>query len=326
MQKTDSEKYVLVVGDANVDLIVRYPELQKNGQYSNPEPQLWGGGSAANTAHALKKLGLPVHFMGTVGADSYGKYVQNELKNAGINTEELIVDPSLNTVCVFAFVREDGERSLWPWPKEQQSFRYLDIDKVNWDIVENASWVHSSGMVFSSNSSARHTVSKIMERANALSIPTSFDLNLRKENDGLNEGCRLAVLSVIEHCQYVLGSADEEFLYLRTGKAAKDPIEEAESFASENRVIIARMGSGGSLAITPCWQFVAPAIPVKVVDTIGAGDAFNAGFIAARLQNLSLKEAIQWGNALGAYAVSHIGSKNTPNLLEVQEMLKYYVK
>ena len=77
-----------------------------------PNPELVGGGTSANTAVALAKLGLPVSFLGTIGDDQYGKYIQKDFKEQGVNTADLIVDPKLNTVGVFAFIDENGERDI----------------------------------------------------------------------------------------------------------------------------------------------------------------------------------------------------------------------
>ena len=91
---------IYVVGDANVDIIVPYPRFlnEERTLVDYPNPELVGGGTSANTAVALAKLGLPVSFLGTIGDDQYGKYIQKDFKEQGVNTADLIVDPKLNTV------------------------------------------------------------------------------------------------------------------------------------------------------------------------------------------------------------------------------------
>ena len=310
--------YVLIVGDVNVDLVVRTPQKAQDGHMEMPAPQLLGGGSAANTAHALKCLGLAAEFMGTVGKDAYGRFVEDEFDAASIGHTGLFADENLHTVCVFAFVQPDGERFLWPWPQEAQSFRYMEEAHVPWSIVDGASWVHTSGMVFSSNTSAPHTVTAILQRAKAQGIPTSFDLNLRAENGALDKECLAAVTAALPFCRYIFGSADEEFLPLSGNAPGSDGIDAAASFATNKRTVIARMGANGSVAITPSERFFAPAYPAAVVDTIAAGDTYNAGFIAACLWGCTLQEAVQYGLAAGAHAVSCAGSRTAPTLQKLK--------
>ena len=314
-----SDKPVLVVGDANVDLLVNFPRQLPNGKTIPPKPELMGGGSAANTAMALRRLGLPVTFMGTVGNDAYGRYMLEEFRQAGINAAPTIVNPALNTVCVFAFVDEKGERYPWPWPLENQSFRELAPDKIDWQAVKNAGWIHSSGMLFSADTSARHSVISIFKKAHALGIPTSFDLNMRVEGETLDASYRQALLEVMEHSSVVLGSGQEEFFYLADGQPWQ---QTAASFVRAGRAIIARMGAEGSMVLSTAGESFIPAYPTKVTDTVGAGDSYNAGFIAASLHGLPIEDCLRWGNACGSYTVARKGSRATPTQAEIEDILK----
>ena len=110
---------VIVVGDANVDIIVPYPKFlnEERTLVEYPNPELQGGGTSANTAVALARLGVETSFIGTVGEDQYGKYIRRDLRDEGVDISAMIVEPELNTVGVFAFIDETGERYLWGWPR-----------------------------------------------------------------------------------------------------------------------------------------------------------------------------------------------------------------
>ena len=97
---------VIVIGDANVDIIVPYPRFlnKERTLVDYPTPELQGGGTSANTAVALAKLGVGVSFWGTVGEDQYGRYIKKDLKSEGVNIADMITEPELNTVGVFAFI------------------------------------------------------------------------------------------------------------------------------------------------------------------------------------------------------------------------------
>lgn len=283
-------------------------------------PVLMGGGTGANTAVALSRLGLEVSFVGTIGADNYGKYIIEDLQQENINTENLIIDKELNTVGVFAFIDEYGERYLWGWPRTKQSFKELDLQKVDLDEIKNADWIHSSGMVLVAESSAREAVLEIFKLAYEAGVTTSFDLNLRVDNGRLDKD---TVLEIMEYCNYVLGSGEEEFYYL---KPEENWLDSAKYFASETRTIIARMGAGGSMAITPDQCIEVPGYKVEVCDTVGAGDVYNGGFIAARLAGCSLLDSVRLGNAVAGYKVSKEGARNSPKIEELEEFLQTHEK
>ena len=76
---------VVVLGDANVDMEIRLPQPDIDRAHSNPDPRLLGGGSAANTAAALGRLGVECKFVGVVGSDSFGRHATESLAEAGVD-------------------------------------------------------------------------------------------------------------------------------------------------------------------------------------------------------------------------------------------------
>ena len=103
---------VLVAGDANVDLIVPFPRFlnERRTLVEYPSPCMAGGGTCANTAVALSRLGVETGFAGTIGCDQYGAYIRRDFEREGVDTTYMMEDPDRNTVWVFAFIDEYGER------------------------------------------------------------------------------------------------------------------------------------------------------------------------------------------------------------------------
>jgi len=89
------------------------------------------------------------------------------------------------------------------------------------------------------------------------------------------------------------------------------------------RIVVARQGEQGAQVTTPQGSFHAPAFPAKVVDTLGAGDAFDGGFIAARLAGKGMMEAARWGNAAAALKIGQAGARGLPTFDELRQMLGY---
>lgn len=314
---------VIVVGDANVDIIVPYPRFlnEERTLVKYPEPSLLGGGTSANTAVALARLGVGTCFIGTVGEDQYGRYIKNDLQKEGVDISDLIIKPELNTVGVFAFIDENGERYLWGWPRVDQSFKYLDKEKVPFDKIRKADWVHSSGMSLAYDTSARKTIIRIFKEAYEAGVPTSFDLNLRVDDGVMDPEYEKAVREIIKYTNYLLGSGTDEFAYLGEEKDWK---KNAKSFVADNRTVIVRNGKEGSFGYTAEGESTADAFPVEVEDTVGAGDVYNAGFISGVLAGKSLKECLMTGNAVSGYTVTKKGARSTPDKEALKEFLQKY--
>jgi sugar/nucleoside kinase (ribokinase family) len=122
----------------------------------------------------------------------------------------------------------------------------------------------------------------------------------------------------VELSDVVFGSADDEIMPL----ADADTIEAGmRRICTGRRIVIARVGDRGALVTTPQESFHVPAFQVEVVDTLGAGDAFDGGFIAARLNEVSVKEAVRWGNAAAALKIGQSGARATPSKDELKKML-----
>ena len=301
---------VVVAGDANVDIVVQFPRLGagENGATIWPNPEVVGGGTSSNTAAAAARLGLDVLFVGTVGDDPYGAFASRDLAERGVDVSGLVCDRELNTVGVFAFVDEAGERYLWGWPREKQSFKVIDEDRVDFEALRSADWFHSSGMSLVYDTSARSTITRMYREASEAGVPTSLDLNLRVDGGVLDPEFARALEAVMPYVDYLLGSGPEEFAYLGEGTWR----ENARALAVDGRVVVVRDGANGSVAISGTDVFEAPAFKAEVEDTIGAGDVYNAGFVAALLEGGSLQEALEKGNAVSGYTVARQGARNTP--------------
>ena len=305
-----------MIGDANVDLEIRLPEAQQPFTHANPEPHMFGGGSAANTAAALARLGVECTFVGTVGEDDHGRFAIATLAEAGVDIRSIESTPEGPTVMVIVVVQPDGERLIYVWPAKGGAHGSLRPEAAAAEVT-GADWLHVSGLCLRV-SPAREAVIAAMKQAKAANIPVSFDLNLRLENWGWDGGFRDVAMTAVGFADVVMGAAIDEIAPL---SGRQDPIEAAQTLAGDDRLVIARMGAEGAVACSASGVVNSPSFPVNAVDTVGAGDAFNAGFIAARLRDLDLSEALRWGNAVAALGISRFGARATPTSAEVEAFL-----
>lgn len=307
---------VLVLGDANVDLEIRLPPDPAPPTYANPDPQMSGGGSAANTAAGLAGLGVPCRFVGTVGDDAPGRFAVESLEGAGVDTSLIGIAEDEPTVMVIVVIGEDGDRLIYVWPPRGGAHRALDVEAAT-GAVAASSWLHVSGIALRV-SPAREAILAAMQLARSGGVPVSLDLNLRLENWGWEDGFRDVIDEAVERSNVVLGAASDEICALA---GVDDPVEACERLADDSRIVVARLGADGSLAYGDGQLVMMPGFEVDVVDTVGAGDAFDSGFIAARLRGGDLAESLRWGNAVAALTITHPGARSTPTPQMVEGLL-----
>ncbi len=307
---------VVVLGDANVDLEITLPVAELVGVHTNPDPVLFGGGSAANTAAALAKLGVECGFVGTVGQDGHGAFAIDSLRSSGVDTSLMVQVAGEPTVQVIVVVQPDGDRLIYVWPPAGGAHRFL-TKKQACSAIAGAEWVHVTGLCLRV-SPAAESILAAMEAAGAAGIPVSLDLNLRLENWGWDDGFRSVVERAVEHAEFVMGAAFDEIIPFA---GVEDPREAATILAGDNRTVIARRGAGGAFAAHEGTVTSSPGFHVDVVNTVGAGDAFNAGFIASRLRGASLETALQTGNAVAALTIGQPGARTSPDRLTLEAFL-----
>ena len=292
----------VVVGDACVDVHLRLEDLLNDASGKAVPYHLSLGGTIGGTAAALAKLGVDTAFLGTVGRDYGGAYISDEMKTLGIDTSLLIIKEELNTINVFAFIDEEGERHLWGFPRKDQAYCDLDLDRVDLDKIKEASWLHSSGMTLLSGGSIVESLPVLYQIAYEAGVETSFDLNTRVSDiSRLDPKAVDAIKKIFPYVRYLTGSGKDEFLSLYPSDDCKDSVRH---FATKDRKVIARNGKEGYLVITDEEEREYPSYDVEAVDTTGAGDSFNAGFITARLEGKDVYESCVYANAVAGYKIS----------------------
>jgi aminoimidazole riboside kinase len=319
------DPYVVVLGDLNADLTIDLPDRSAPAaERVVREPRLTGGGTAGNTAAALARLGVPVEFVGSVGDDGFGRWLADDLRAAGVRTRGLVVTRDAPTCQVMALVEPDGERYLVVWPLDGGALTRLEPADVDRGLVEGAAWLHTTGMCLRAAPVAS-SVLAAMRTARDAGVRVSIDLNLRLELWSLDEAALAVVAEAVALADVVLGNGPEELVPLAraSGFQVEAAEEAAGALAGGARTVVWRLGAQGALACSPAGDVVvSPGFAAEMRNPVGAGDAFNGGFIAARVAGLPLAEALRWGNAVGALKVARDGgARDQPSRAEVEALL-----
>ena len=318
MKNLKVEKPILCLGDVNPDIILPYGDSKANMRRlaqglpvtgESTEAQIFSGGSIGNTASGLARLGGNCYFAGKAGLDSYGQFCKEDFEKDGVGTDYLVLDPNIPTVVVMAVVDEDKERFLYVFPNENQSHLQLKPEDLPDDLIEKISWVHTTGFMLRHNPAA-DTVVEFMEKCHEAGKIVSLDLNLRIELNPFTEEFKNRIERLVAISDVLLGSGTEEFMPL-TG--ASTPQEAARMLANENRMVISRFGANGVEIYANGKEDYVDCYKVNVVDTVGAGDAFNAGFMAAVSRGEDLKFAVQYACAAAGYTLQKVGARTMPD-------------
>jgi len=312
-----SGSYAVVIGDANVDMVIDLPDRSSGTpDLSKSTPQLYGGGSAANAAVALARLGVRTTFVGAVGDEGYGRWVRDDLSREGIDTRALRMLPDAFTPMVIAMIEPGGERLIVVWPPERGADTRLRPEDLAPDLIAGASWLHTSGMCLR-HSPVREAVLRGMEIAHGAGVPVSLDLNLRLELWGWRDQIRETLDRALPLSDVVFGNATEEIVPVARVASVE---RAAQIVADGQRIVVARLGGDGVLAAAPAGLLRAGACPARVVDTLGAGDAFDGGFIAARIAGHDVLTALRWGNAAAAIKIGQSGARGAMTRAEVERL------
>ncbi len=164
---------VLVMGDAILDWVIRvaaYPPRAGNAWSAAPEPQ--GGGTGANVAVGLARLGLPVALLSKVGDDSHGHFLRDDLAREGVDTTYLRLDPITDTAVVIAVVDGDGERTFFACGLGGAQSR-LRPEEINPTVLAQAAWLHTSGVCLIEGTSPE-TLLRAMAQAREFKVPVSL--------------------------------------------------------------------------------------------------------------------------------------------------------
>ena len=300
---------VIVVGELNVDLILNqiesFPEMgkEKIGQ----QMTLTLGSSSAIFASNLSSLGAKVAFLGKIGRDAFGDLVLSSLQAKKVDTSMIIQDESLATGATIV-LNFGYDRAMVTHPGAME---HLSYDEISIDQLKQAKHLHFSSYFLQPG--LKPDVGRLFKQAKELGLTTSFDAQWDPA-----EKWDLDLPNVLPYVDVFLPN-EVEALYLSRQKTLSAALDK---LATLGNIIVVKLGEKGSISRQGDSIFEADAFLNKnIVDAIGAGDSFNAGFIAKFVQGKTVKECQIFGNLMGAINTTQPGGttafKNLPDILKI---------
>lgn len=283
----------LVAGDANADLLVEGPlSLAVGTEKLASDISLVLGGSSAITAFNLSRLGARVAFASVIGRDSFGQIVETKLARGGVDLRFLRHDDRVKTGVTIWHTKK-GKRAGITYPG---TIAMLKAEDLTDDVLTTARHLHM-GAYFLQTAFHNHAP-RIFARAKELGLSTSLDTNYDPA-----EQWRSNLDSLLPHIDFFFPNDDEagQITGKRNAQAA------ARELARLAQTVVVKRGAKGVAVANSQGTFELPARRVKVVDTTGAGDTFNAGFLARFLAGGNIQSCAKAGIAAGARCVQAVG-------------------
>jgi len=302
---------ILVLGDINADIIGRVTSWPEPGQECLAERvELHCGGVGTNCALALRRWGVSVELIGCVGEDAFGEFLLKTLAAVGVNVRGVRRTAMAMTGMLYINVTRDGQRTFFGSRGANQFVRRLGKRESSvLESAEAASLMGYSFMTKGGAAAARQVIAAV-RRNNGL---VSLDVGVEPSQKIPRE-----ILRVAKTVDLFFVSSDEAAML--TGY--RDPENAFKSLLKRGiPQVVMKLGKRGCLIVDDGKVRRVPSFRVGVVDSTGAGDAFTAAFLQARLRRWHINEAALAANAAGAAAASVVGAgerlPTQPHILRV---------
>jgi ribokinase len=302
----------IALGDINVDIIAhfaRYPDKGEDALAYSTE--IHCGGSAANTAMALSRMGIRASLIGRVGPDSWALKALSSLEDAGVDPRGLQRDRAAMTGLMYVIVTPDGERTILG---HRGANVFTEAAQIREEYIQESRLFHLSGYALLTEPQ-RSAALLALEMACRHNLTVTLDPGM-----SVSKTARDAIRAVLPVIDILLPNLPEA--QDLTGREAPDDCAQALVDAGVQTVAL-KLGREGCLIANKDSMERVPAFAIDTRDSTGAGDSFAAGFIAGLLGGVGLQGAAVLGNALGAMSAAQVGAATAfPKAREVLTLLR----
>ncbi|MCA9894638.1 MAG: carbohydrate kinase family protein [Anaerolineae bacterium] len=304
------KKRILCVGDLVCDVVMPVPlPIQANAHQTSPTRRIEPGG-AGNFMFAAHNMGLDVTSVGTVGDDYLGKIIIDGLKEGGIDTSGIIVQPNTTSTLVIVLVDVDQHAHVYVGNYGEG---YPVAYPTSLDELSQYDGAYFLGYTF-----AEHRTTDLaavaLKKAHDAGLKIYFDVGPFMGNVPIE--LTKKILTMVD----VLLATEDEIEHVADGRTGQDVYDYLIDQGIE--LIVEKQGHAGCRLIAQEYNELFPAFHANVVDTVGAGDCFGGAFVACHLRGMPLDQCAQVANAMGmATVVKLAAGRNAPTMSEVKAVL-----
>ena len=281
------------------------------------------GGSPANVAVGLARLGKKVGFIGKVSNDRFGDFIIDYFKKEGIDTSQICRAKNGESLgLTFTEILSPIESSILMYRNSIADLS-LNVDEIDEEYIKNAKAISISGTALA-QSPSREAALKALEYAKKHNTVVIFDIDYREYNWHNKDEIAIYYSIVGKSSDLVIGSREE--FDLMEGLIANDSSDEETAkrwIGYGNKIVVIKHGKDGSTAYTSDGKsYNIKPFPVKLLKSFGGGDAYGSAFIYALLEGWDIMDALEFGSASAAMLVaSHSCSDAMPTADEIKEFI-----
>ncbi len=280
--------------------------------------RLKAGGAESNVAVGLSKLHHTSGWISRLGDDELGYMVRNALRAEGVDMTQVIWDNEHPTGMMVKQTKHNSETKVIYYRKGSAA-SYLNVDDINIDYLKTARIIHMSGILPVLSDSCMEVADFIFDFADKNGIMISFDPNVRKKVWGTRDFAPVLREMCLKSDIVMLGKEEAESLF------GTSDVEETKRICFEEgkaKYFAFKSGSKGAWVSDGGKIVNIPPYPCTVVDPVGAGDGFDAGFISGILENKPIEICGKMGGIVGAMATETRGDmEGYPRRSELDDIL-----
>lgn len=281
------------------------------------------GGAESNVAVALSCLGFRAAWMSRLPDNDLGHRAASELNRHGVDTSGVRFAPNERIGTYFVELSVPPRPNRVIYDRANSAASRMSFDDIDTEILGAAKWLHLTGITVALSDSCFDMVSQAINFARKSKIAISFDVNYRALLWSANDASK-KLAALLSQCDVVIcAHRDAIALFDATDEPTAAAKQMSERFGCKTLVLT--LGENGAMAIENKGDVVHAPQTFQVnqmVDRIGAGDAFDAGFIAAKLWKMSLGDALNYGNALSAIKMTMPGDVALVKKVEVDSLVR----
>ena len=281
-------------------LIGIYPPKDCSIAEDKPLSKTWGG-DTSNFALALSKLGHQTSYLTRIGSYDFGRSFLKLWQEDGVNISMVQKDP-INPTGLY-FISYEGEKHNFIYYRKNSAACFIDAEAIDWELVRSAKVLHLSSISQGISRNALEVSFTLMDFARKHGLLVSYDINYRPPLWN-RETARAVILHTISEYVDILQMTDEELLLL--GWEADIDVF-IQRLPRAPQLAALKLGDRGCMLLRRGERVEVGAFKVEVADTVGAGDAFDAGLIAGVLEGLELEELGLRANAVAALTCRDVG-------------------
>jgi len=274
------------------------------------------GGAESNVAIGLARLGIDVGWFSVMGDDPLGKRIVKSIRGEGVDVSRVLYSKDAPTGMMFR--EQVSGRNAVHYFRKGSAASTMTPDQLDETYIQGAKLLHITGITPALSESCKATIYRAIELAKKHQVTVCFDPNLRLKLWSIEEA-REVILSIAKEADYFLPGWDElKLLYDTENEALID-----EKLNELKAICIVKGKGDYNVIYEQGNQTEVPFYPAeKVVDTVGAGDGFCAGFLAGIIKGLSSYEAVRMASINGSLAVQTYGDwEALPEWEQLQQRL-----